>query len=441
VTTFTSPFGRQLDKTSRLELKFESYSSVAEVTPTLPHGGWETASLKPVMVGEARVAIIGGSVGGLTTGLLLRDLGLPVTVYERSGAELEQRGAGIGFLPTTYRYLVERAHVDLDAISTTTTKIRYLDRHDSILYEQAQPYRFTNWNTIYRSLLRCFGRERYLLGHEMVNLQQEDGKVQVRFANQAEVDVDLLVCADGVGSRGRACVLPAAQPVYAGYVAWRGLVPEKELGKTAAAFLDAITYYVYANSHILVYPIPGQDGSVAPGEWLINFVWYRNYLPGTDLQDLMTDCRGTVHEVSLPPGAAREEHVAEMRATAAARLPARIAEVVLATRQPFAQVILDKDTPRMVFGRVCLLGDAAFVVRPHAAAGTAKAAADAWELAAALQSKPDIDSALGAWEPGQLELGRKLLERTRKIGRHSQVDGTWTPSDPELIFGLYEPGH
>ena len=77
---------------------------------------------------------------------------------------------------------------------------------------------------------------------------------------------------------------------------------------------------------------------------------------------------------------------------------------------------------------------------PHAAAGTAKAAADAWELARALREQPDFESALRAWEPGQLELGRKLLERTRRIGRRSQVDCNWMPGDPELVFGLYEPG-
>jgi 2,6-dihydroxypyridine 3-monooxygenase len=104
------------------------------------------------------------------------------------------------------------------------------------------------------------------------------------------------------------------------------------------------------------------------------------------------------------------------------------------------QPILDIEVPRMAFRRVCLIGDAAFAVRPHAAAGTAKAAADAWELARALEEQPDIESALQTWERGQLELGRKLLERTRRIGRRSQVDCNWSPGDPELIFGLYEPG-
>jgi 2,6-dihydroxypyridine 3-monooxygenase len=370
----------------------------------------------------------------------LRDLGFDVTIYERSGAELEQRGAGIGFLPASYRYLAERARVDLDEVSISTKYIRYLDRKGSVIHEQAQPYRFSNWNTVYRSLLGSFGRARYLLGHECIDIGQRDGKVQITQAVGDLLEVDLLVCADGVGSRARACLLPEVAPQYAGYVAWRGLVPEQELGEKATVLVDAITYYVYANSHILVYPIPGIDGSIRPGDRLVNFVWYRNYLPGSDLTDLMTDCDGKLHDVSLPPGAARPEHVEEMRATAAARLPERIASVVRAVKRPFVQSILDLEVPRMAFGRVCLVGDAAFVVRPHAAAGTAKAAADAWELARALEDQHDIESALRAWEPDQLELGQNLLERTRRIGRHSQVDGTWTPGDPELIFGLYEPG-
>jgi len=393
------------------------------------------------MVRNGRVAVVGGSLGGLTAALLLRELGYEVSVFERSGAELEQRGAGIGFLPASSRYLVERAHLDLDELSISTRYIRYLDRQGRVIHEQAQPYRFSSWNTVYRALLRCFDRDRYLLGHECTGIRREDGKVQVHNSGGDDLEVDLLVCADGVASRARACLLPGVGPRYAGYVAWRGLIPENELGDNAAALGDAITYYVYANSHILVYPIPGVDGSVRPNDRLINFVWYRNYLPGGELTDLMTDCDGKLHEISLPPGTPRPVHIEEMRATAAARLPELIAGVVLATEAPFVQAIVDLEVPRMAFGRVCLVGDAAFVVRPHAAAGTAKAAADAWELARALEAEPDIECALAAWEPGQLRLARNLLERTRRIGRRSQVDCNWTPGDPELIFGLNEPGH
>ena len=95
------------------------------------------------------------------------------------------------------------------------------------------------------------------------------------------------------------------------------MLPEADLDdRTRGVFGDAITYFVYANSHILLYPIPGPDGSVRHGERLINFVWYRNYLEGDDLDDLMTDAAGIRHDVSVPPGAVRDEHVAEMRAVA-----------------------------------------------------------------------------------------------------------------------------
>jgi len=389
----------------------------------------------------ARVAIAGGSLGGLTAGLLLRDLGLDVTIYERSRVELEQRGAGIGFLPDSAKYLVERVGLPIDEISTSTDLIRYFSRNGGITHEMRHRYHFSSWNTVYRQLLAAFGRDRYLLGREVAGRDELDDEVRVRFTDGTSCDADLLVCADGVSSAFRSQLLPDARHRYAGYVGWRGMARERDLQPATAALLgEAISYYVYANSHILVYPIPGADGSVAPGERLINFVWYRNYLDGDDIRDLLLDANGVQREISLPPGAVRADHVAELRATAAARLPAVLAEVVLGTAEPFLQVIYDVDIPRMAFGRTCLIGDAGFIARPHAAAGTAKAAANAWALAEALAAHDTIPAALAAWEPGQLALGRQLLERTQRLGTNSQFTGTWDPTDPDVLFRLREEG-
>ena len=386
------------------------------------------------------IAVVGGSLGGLTAACLLADAGHHVTVYERSPAELEERGAGIGFLPATYRFLVERGGIRLDDVAVRTDRIRYLARDGSVAHDDKHAYLFSSWNTVYREMLRCFDRSAYRLAHELHTLELEP--LMLRFTNGEVIEPDLAVFADGIGSTARAALLPGSRPQYAGYVAWRGVVPQTHLSNTTRAALDdAITYFVYANSHILVYPIPGRDGSVAPGERLINVVWYRNYLAGDDLDDLLLDANGIRREVSVPPGLLRAQHVAEARTVAAARLPPAIAEVVCAIDDLFVQVIFDLDVPRMAFGRACLLGDAAFVARPHAAAGTAKAAEDAWTLRDALAAHPDDPvGALAAWEPGQLELGRRLQARTRNIGRRSQVDGTWRAGDPDLIFGLHGPG-
>jgi 2,6-dihydroxypyridine 3-monooxygenase len=389
-----------------------------------------------------RVAVVGGSLGGLTAALVLRDLGCQVDVFERSTAELESRGAGIVVLDETLRYFRERTDLDIDRITTSTGFLRYLGADGGVVYQEARRYRYSAWHTTYRALLGCLPPERYHLGKEMVGFERAEHRVVVRFADGATSEHDLLVCADGIASVARGRLQPQARPAYAGYVAWRGTVPEQELSPPVLDLLaDSIVYQVIPDSHILLYPIPALDGSVEPGRRLANFVWYRNYAAGEALDDLMTDRQGVRHDLSLPPGSAREAHLRELRSAAGERLASQFAEVVHRTAHPFVQVIFDIEVARMAFGRVCLLGDAAFALRPHAAAGTAKAAADAWALAEALaEADGDPDVALPRWERRQLALGRAVLERTRRNGDKSQFHRSWRPGDPELIFGLYEPG-
>jgi 2,6-dihydroxypyridine 3-monooxygenase len=138
----------------------------------------------------------------------------------------------------------------------------------------------------------------------------------------------------------------------------------------------------------------------------------------------------------------RDEHLTEMRSTAAEVLAPTLLEVVLGCERPLIQAVFDLESPQMVFDRVCLLGDAAFGLRPHVAAGQAKACADAWALHDVLRATSgDLDAALPTWELGQLELGRRAVERTRRMGDASQFEGAMVPGDPEWKFGLWEPGN
>lgn len=389
-----------------------------------------------------RVSVIGGSVGGLTAGLVLRDAGCDVRIFERSSTALQARGAGIAALDATLDYLVNRGGFRDCDLCSSTEWIRFLNRDGSVLHEQRHRYRFSSWNTIYRSLLGLFDADRYLLGTEVTGFAQHGDTVRVALGSGSHVEADLLVCADGVGSPARARLLPGISPSYSGYVAWRGTLPERDLSPGTRKVLgDALTYQVLPSSHILVYPIPALDGSRTERDRLINIVWYVNVTEGAPLDALMTGRDGVRRPVSLPPGAATDEAVVSMRRAAADRLAGPIAEVVTGIAEPFVQVVYDIEVPRMVFGRACLIGDAAFAVRPHAAAGTAKAAADGWALAEELLAAGgDVPAALAAWQHRQLELGRSLLARCRDIGESSQFSGTFRPGDPRLIFGLYGPG-
>ena len=398
-----------------------------------------------------RVSIAGGSVGGLTTALVLRDAGCDVRVFERSSTALQARGAGIAALDTTLDYLLRRGGFQVTDVCSSTGWIRFLNRDGSVQHEQRHRYRFSSWNTIYRSLLSLLDGDRYQLGTEVTGFAERDGTVTVtlgrgqhtsQLASQ-QTQSGLLVCADGVGSPARARLLPAVRPAYSGYVAWRGTVPEHDLSPGTRTILgDALTYQVLPDSHILVYPIPALAGSVTEGNRLINIVWYVNVGPGAPLDALMTGRDGVRRPVSLPPGAATDAAVTRMRQAAKDQLAGPIAEAVVSAAEPFVQVVTDIEVPRMAFGRICLIGDAAFAVRPHAAAGTAKAAADGWALAEELTAADgDVPAALAAWEHRQLALGRDLLARCREIGDSSQFLGTFRPGDPRLIFGLYSPGN
>jgi 2,6-dihydroxypyridine 3-monooxygenase len=156
----------------------------------------------------------------------------------------------------------------------------------------------------------------------------------------------------------------------------------------------------------------------------------------------MTDKEGTFRSTTMPPHAIKPEFVEAMHEIARRDLAPTFADIVCTSGEPMIQAIFDLEVPQMVFDRVCLLGDAAFGLRPHVAAGQAKACADAWALGEALaDSNGDLDAALANWERRQMELGRSSVRRTKAMGASSQLEGTMVPGDPAWKFGLWEPGN
>ncbi|HEY2525787.1 MAG TPA: hypothetical protein VGI29_12060, partial [Candidatus Binataceae bacterium] len=105
-----------------------------------------------------------------------------------------------------------------------------------------------------------------------------------------------------------------------------------------------------------------------------------------------------------------------------------------ATAQPFIQPIYDLSVARMAFGRVCLLGDAAFVPRPHPAASTLKAVTNAVALGRSLGAHGrDVAAALRHWELSQIELGENLAQIGQEQGNRSQFS---TSEGPIVIQSL-----
>jgi 2-polyprenyl-6-methoxyphenol hydroxylase-like FAD-dependent oxidoreductase len=287
------------------------------------------------------------------------------------------------------------------------------------------PQRFTAWNAVYRHLRSAVGDERHHAGQRAIAVEDGEQHATLHFAGGERREADLVIAADGWNSSVRRALLPDVEPVYAGYVAWRGVAQERDLPKQVLdVFTDRFTFFEAPDGgHCLCYLVPGADGELEPGSRRLNWVWYINVDPGAELDFQLTDARGQRGELSLSPGTASEEFLTAVRARAQAMLPRVFAELVIRTREPFVQAIVALASPRMAWQRVCLLGDAAFVPRPHTAASTAKAAGDVLALAGALHHADtgNEPAALRRWEPERLAVGRDLGEHGRRLGLRSQT--------------------
>ena len=113
----------------------------------------------------------------------------------------------------------------------------------------------------------------------------------------------------------------------------------------------------------------------------------------------------------------RRDAIAEMRAAAERILAPQLREIVRLIDEPLLQPIYDLARPRLAFDRVAIIGDAAFVERPHVAAGVSKAADDAAALVQALDSS-DVESALHRFEKERLPENNRIVERARHLGAY-----------------------
>jgi 2-polyprenyl-6-methoxyphenol hydroxylase-like FAD-dependent oxidoreductase len=274
----------------------------------------------------ARALIIGGSLGGLFAGLLLRQAGFDVTVFERSAGDLASRGAGIGTHAELFD-VMRRLGVTVDEKVGVPISARIcLDRDGKVLARLPFEKILSSWALVYRALRRQLPDACYRAGMQLEDIVQDDKFVRATFSDGSQADGDLLVGADGLHSTVRARAFDMPGPSYAGYVAWRGGVDEQ----------------------------------------------------------------------AVPPAAD---------------------ELIEATTAPFFQPIFDLSSPRVVAGRVALLGDAASVARPHVGAGVSKAAMNAAWLADALAANT-IEAGLAAYEQKTRAFGKALVERARFIGAY-----------------------
>lgn len=381
-----------------------------------------------------KALVIGGSLGGLLAANLLRSIGWRVQVFERVGDDLASRGAGIG----THEELLDIMHrigITVDAsIGVHPESRTCLDRTGKVQHTMPRPRILSSWGRLYRSLKDNFPAGDYFFGKSLVSFTDDGANVTALFSDGTAAHGDLIIGADGVRSTVRAQILPDVQPQYAGYVAWRGLIPESSLPPDLHREIFSHNMVCYPDGDAMtMYAVPGPNNDVRPGHRAYNWVWYHPLDDG-GLASLCTDATGHCYGSAIAPGLIRPAVIADMIATSRKVLAPQCVTVIELTEQPFFQAIFDLEAPRLFVKRAAILGDAAFVARPHVGMGVTKAALDAESLADALAECPDIDAALARYSERQQLFGSRVVARARLVGAHlgaqaTKPPETWTPRE------------
>ncbi len=99
------------------------------------------------------------------------------------------------------------------------------------------------------------GRAEYLYGRKALEIRDVDEEVEIVFESEdgkKSERAEMVIAADGPSSTIRKLLLPDVERTYAGYVAWRGTVPEGEASQRLEdTFVDKFTFYHGPGTQIL----------------------------------------------------------------------------------------------------------------------------------------------------------------------------------------------
>jgi salicylate hydroxylase len=353
-----------------------------------------------------RAVVVGGGIGGIAAAVALARAGIDVRVYEQA-QQLTEVGAGVSLAPNGLRML-ERLGVGDDVRRAgskyAASQLRLFDGR----VVPHEPYQFAvaGQNVgIHRADLLALLAGRLpagtvRTGHRCTDFSQDADRATVGFANGTTATADVVIGADGIHSVLQGFVVPPAEPVFSGVVAYRGLVPYLEEYPAGT-----IRMWMGEGQHFLVFPVRAGQ--------LLNYVGFVS--SDTAMRESWS-ARGDP--------AALAAHFAGWDPV--------IGKVIAAISGPggsgFQWGMYDRvPLPRWTSGRLTLLGDAAHPMLPHLGQGVNQALEDAVALATLLGASPGpagVPRALAAYEGLRRDRTARVQLGSRRQGAGYDSSGS-----------------
>jgi 2-polyprenyl-6-methoxyphenol hydroxylase-like FAD-dependent oxidoreductase len=350
--------------------------------------------------------IVGAGIGGLAAALALRRAGWRVRVFERAST-LRDLGFALLLAPNAVAALESLGVAEAIATrgaTVTRGEIRAAGGRLLRSFDQSTLRHLPDARTmvalrpvVHGALLDAVGTDTIALDSPAVRFRQTESKVSLVLAGGEQVEGDVLLGADGVGSTLRQLLHPSeAPPRPSGLFALRGVAhgAAHHLGDTSGAQF-----------------------------------WGRGIESG--MSRASTDA--VYWYISMPAHLARsaDTDVRALAERATNNFDNRLRRIIAATRiedMRLDELYEREPLDRWGEGRVTLLGDAAHPMLPHAGQGAAQALEDAVVLGHALAAPPDVCIALRRYEDVRAARTRTVIQLARRGAQMASIEnpvGCW----------------